>query len=164
MRKLNKYRHSKTIKEYLSQRVKKLDNGCIEFTGPKDKDGYGQCHTSVVGKKHKVSRTHQLAYVEVNGPVPSGKIVCHTCDNPSCVNVDHLFIGTFLDNNMDKINKGRANSSKGVTNGASKLTEEDVISIRQLKGIKTSLEVGVIYNTSYSNVCRIWRKEGWGHI
>lgn len=68
------------------------------------------------------------------GAIPPGYLVCHSCDNPPCVNPEHLWAGTDRDNTMDKINKGRANSTKGEDNpGGGKLTWVKVREIRRLR-------------------------------
>lgn len=164
MRKLNKYRQATSPEHYLSQRSKLLDSGCIEFTGARDRDGYGQCHYTKYGKILGVTRAHQMSFVVNFGKIPDNCVVCHTCDNPSCINPDHLFAGTILDNNLDKINKGRANTARGIRNSQSKLTEKQVIEIKNFKGRKTSLEVAKMYGISFSNVCLIWRGQSWGHL
>lgn len=83
--------------------VKKTDS-CWEWLGPKDRDGYGRYNM-------KPSRygAHRLAYEWIKGPIPPNMVVCHSCDNPSCVNPDHLWIGTQLDNIADMDAKGRRN-------------------------------------------------------
>ena len=73
---------------------------CWEWTASKDKDGYGLFHFN-----RKQVRAHRFAFGLDN--IPKGMAVCHTCDNPGCVNPDHLFLGTNLDNTQDMISKGR---------------------------------------------------------
>ena len=132
MRSKGKYKQARTIEEYLSQRVLLSPSGCLEWQRGKDKNGYGQCHAAVVAKKHKVSRAHQLAYVSVYGEIPPGMFVCHTCDNPSCCNVDHLFLGTPKDNVHDMLNKGRAKPPFGESSGNSKLKDHQEESLKRL--------------------------------
>lgn len=77
-------------------------NGCIEWTGGLNNCGYGQ--TSIYAK-HVLA--HRLAFELANGPIPAGVYVLHTCDNRVCVNPDHLWLGSQLDNVRDAITKGR---------------------------------------------------------
>lgn len=75
---------------------------CWFWTGFKDRDGYG----SVTVDK-KSTRSHRWIFEQFYGQIPVGWFVCHTCDNPSCVNPFHLFPGTHTDNVRDSISKGR---------------------------------------------------------
>ena len=87
-----------------------MNSQCIIFQGFKDSAGYG--HTTHGGKKLSA---HRKAWLIANGDIPPGMVVCHKCDNPSCINPDHLFIGTHADNARDRDSKGRGRTriSKG---------------------------------------------------
>ena len=96
---------------------------CWRYTGARDKNGYGQF--KVNGKQWKA---HRFSYTHFNGQIGEGLHVCHTCDNPTCVNPKHLFVGTAKDNVLDMHKKHRA---KARENG--------------LKRKKYDLPVGVSY-------------------
>lgn len=78
------------------------NTGCILWFGASDKDGYGKM---CINRKHL--RTHRIVYEMHYGPIPEGRIVQHSCDTPSCCNIDHLVLGTYLSNMQDKVRKGR---------------------------------------------------------
>lgn len=98
---------------------------CIEFTGARDSKGYGR-----VGHKNKVYLTHRVSYQIANGDIAPGMLVCHRCDNPPCINPEHLFAGTLRDNTDDMLEKGRAQKGRGETHSQVKLTPEQVKAIR----------------------------------
>ena len=159
---LGLYKQAKTPEEYLSQRVcRDTTTGCLNWIKGVDKDGYGQCQASLVARQSKVTRAHQLAYVAANGLIPSGMLVCHSCDNPACCEPSHLFLGTVQDNNADKLLKGRQRAPSGMESTMSKLTYHDVAAIKALRGVVASTIVGPVFGVTYSNVCIIWRGEGW---
>lgn len=104
-----------------------LNTPCWEWTGAKNKRGYG-----TIGYLGKYVRINRISYMLFRGIVPRSMEVCHKCDNPKCFNPDHLFLGTHTDNMRDAFSKGRIPIHKGEASGASKLTEKQVRIIRKL--------------------------------
>ena len=127
-----------TIEGFLKH-VEQTDT-CWLWTGCKSKRGYGSVTINRVTK-----RAHRVSYELFIGTIPIGYGICHKCDNPSCVNPEHLFPGTQKDNVQDSIKKGRfvtKNSilyKKGSLHGNAKLTEERVrIILNEFKKKQTS--------------------------
>ncbi len=103
---------------------------CHIWTGLRTNYGYGRIR--IEGKNIKA---HRLAWTLFRGPIPEGLWVCHTCDNPPCVNIEHLFLGTAKENSRDSSRKHRLHF--GESNGFHKLSESQVSEIlrRYQKGI-----------------------------
>ncbi len=87
-----------------------MNNECVIFKGLKDKNGYGRI--IINGKPIKAHRLAYRLYHPKSGNKIRYKLICHHCDNPSCINPEHLFIGTPKDNTQDAVNKGRHHSQK----------------------------------------------------
>lgn len=77
-------------------------SGCWLWTLCYGNDGYGQ-----IKYNRKTNRAHRVSYAAFISPIPSGMVVCHSCDTPACVNPKHLWVGTVKENNDDKLNKKR---------------------------------------------------------
>jgi hypothetical protein len=153
---------SNTIDDFKS-RYKKISNGCWEWNGYKDRDGYG-----VIGLMGKYDKAHRISYRLNVGDIPKGMFVCHHCDNPPCVNPEHLFLGTPKDNTRDMINKGRRKDGGkphlGEKNGNAKLSERDVIKILSLRGKISHVEISRMYNVHRSTITNIMSRKKWPHL
>ncbi len=114
-----------TMLERFAHYTHRIPNGCWEWTGPQDGKGYGRLNAG--NKRHLA---HRYSYELYLGPIEKDYLVCHKCDNPLCVNPEHLFIGTHQDNMTDMVNKQR--NTRGQDKHNAKLTSEDVIIIRKL--------------------------------
>lgn len=104
---------------------------------------------------------HRIAYELFIGPIPAGMRVCHSCDNPPCVNPRHLWLGTDADNAADKIAKGRENYkilTRSNGNGMAKLTQREVNRLLKEKGV--AREVAQKYGVSASLVHQLRRSNG----
>lgn len=83
---------------------------CIEWDGPIHKSGYAYTRKERSAKS-PLTPVHRLVWEEERGPIPEGMDVCHRCDNPPCINIDHLFLGTHAENMKDMVLKGRLTSA-----------------------------------------------------
>ena len=145
-----------TVEERFFNRFKKDPSGCWLWISHCDKDGYG-----ILPATGAAVRAHRLSYEIHNGQIPDGMVVCHTCDNPSCVNPEHLFSGTTKDNCQDMLSKGR-DKMVGSRNNKAKLTEDQVADIR--KSDKSKYELADIYSVSVSTIKRIKNNTLWRHV
>ena len=81
--------------------------GCWPWTGHCGKRGYGQTYMAT----RQPARTHRVAWMLANGPIPDGTCILHTCDNTGCCNPSHLYLGTTQDNSADMVRKSRARNA-----------------------------------------------------
>ena len=128
---------------------------CWIWNAGKDKDGYGQFYDG-----NKNYRAHRYSWALYYGSIPCGKFICHKCDNPSCVNPDHLFLGSNQENTLDRHKKGR--SARGEYCGMSKITDNIAIRIRESKG--NIREIAKEFGISKTTVRDIKRMRTWKHI
>jgi hypothetical protein len=133
------------------------DNGCWQWNGYKLRHGYG-----AFKHKGKMLTAHRESYKLHKGEIPDGLCVCHTCDNRSCINPAHLWLGTTQDNTRDRTEKGR--SAKGVRAAGAKLQEHDVYTIRGMAAYTPRKQIAGLYNLNLRTVFKILTKETWGHL
>lgn len=140
-----------------------MDSPCWEWTGSLSRRGYGRMGTG----PSRIS-AHRLAWTLAHGD-PGHLLVCHRCDNPKCVRIDHLFLGTDADNVRDCIAKGRRRVTpptppgfKGEAHPCARLTEEQVNAIRAATG--THKDIADRFGVSRQHVGSIRGGKKWTHI
>jgi hypothetical protein len=133
-------------------RIKGTDD-CWEWLGRSNDDGYGKISWS-----GKDLSAHRLSFEMTFGEIPNGMEVLHKCDNPPCVNPNHLFLGTQTDNIRDMKQKKRG--AEGERMGSAKLSSAQVEEIRQryAKGGITTRALGKEYNVDGSWVWRVVKR------
>lgn len=140
-------------------RVEKSD-ACWLWTGPLINAGYGKFKV-----ESRTRSAHRFSYELRHGPIPEGMIICHTCDNPPCVNPDHLFLGTNKDNSRDMVAKNRAARLRGERANGVKLTTEDVLEIRRLRKAGVACEeVARQFSLTKAHVWRVAQGTSWAHL
>lgn len=150
----------KTKARFWSKVDRRGSDDCWEWQGSRDKDGYGRFHL-----RGSETKAHRFSFELHYGPIPVGKMVCHSCDNPPCVNPSHLWLGTNQDNINDAAEKGRTHSPKGELHPMAILTREDVeeiIALRQ-KGYRYT-EIAERFDVTPGLVGGIIRGNIWPHI
>lgn len=140
-----------------------LDSGCYQWNGCKTDDDYG-----LISYQNKQWRINRLIYTLSYGPIPESKLVCHSCDNPSCWYHGHLWLGDNQDNTQDMWAKGRESKHvRGRKIGeSSKLTADEVIEIRKLleEGILTQSEIGQKFLVTGVMISRIKLGKAWAWL
>lgn len=151
-------------KARFENKILKLTDGCWIWNAGTDKNGYGKFTYRDNGKKITV-RANRYSFMLRYGFMPNSQsLVCHTCDNPRCVNPDHLFLGSSKENSEDMVIKGR--SCKGEKHYAAKLQPKDILLIRELynNGI-TVKELLLKFNIkSSSTIYGIINNQTWTQV
>lgn len=132
------------LQSRLAGRTERLESGCLVWTGLTSHWGYGR-----IVYKGQHWHTHRLVYAEAHGPLRDDQIVCHKCDNPPCIEIGHLFLGTHQTNAEDKVSKGR-HPSQGKThcNHGHEYTPENT-------------QVAPLPSGRFKRVCRACAREGY---
>lgn len=141
---------SKELRLLLHSTIPQDKTLCWEWQATLDSHGYGRFGRSPRELAHRVS------YRTFVGPIPDGLCVCHTCDNRKCINPMHLWLGTQIDNNRDKVEKGRHR------NGMEKLTKETAEEIWKLTMQCVTLkEISLRYGISIGTAQKIKNRKSW---
>ena len=146
-------------RQFFEDNVRKGGDVCIEWPFRCNPNGYGTWTKT----KNVTWLVHRLAFTTVHGPIPDKMLVCHTCDNRKCFNVNHLFLGTDLDNCWDKIKKGRQANFAGESHPRASLLETDVVrilshpskspaQISRETGVSRDIIKNILYGKSWKNV------------
>lgn len=134
---------------------------CWRWSGRSDKAGYGLARLFGQGVG-----AHRISYLLFHGPLDPGEMVLHKCDNPGCVNPDHLMKGTAKDNSRDMAEKGRNKPGPAILPGAdhstAKLAENQALAIIRSKAKGT--ELAAMYGVSTATISKIRNGKLWGHL
>ncbi len=158
-------RYQITSYNLLRQMLDDIPEGdsCLEWPRSRLEFGYGRVYVPDVGR---VVYAHILAYGLKVRPIPPGLKVLHKCDNPPCFRPNHLFTGTMKDNMQDCLAKGRLRrgDKRGMNNGRAKLTDADVLDIRDLcaRGHKVR-DLAPLFSVSFSTIARA-ANSGWRNL
>jgi hypothetical protein len=136
------------------------ENGCHICTSHVPNTG-GYPTIMMSGKKVTIAR---YVYSQLHGEIRPGMSVCHTCDNPGCINPTHLFLGTPKDNTADMVKKGRLVSSYGERNGYHKYTEEFILKIKSDVETMSCSDVGRKHGIPIRTVTEIKNGKRWGWL
>jgi hypothetical protein len=149
-----------TIEERFLQYVNKTET-CWLWTGYIRSDGYANFRPTSA----TTQLAHRVAYKLWNGDIPKKKLVRHKCDNPKCVNPNHLELGTQQDNMNDMVERGRYRNGIGMLNNNVKLTDYDI------KEFRVFLELGLLqkdieihYNVKQGCISCIKTNKKWTHV
>lgn len=164
------YDRSKTATEHLTEKmlsgVRKLKSGCwgCDTGVANPKTGYCEIviHSKVFGKVR--GYVHRLSFRHFKGPIPKGRHVCHSCDNPPCWNPEHLFAGTRHQNMQDMVDKGR--HYRGNNNRKAFLTDADVVAMYRLQdaGGMSQYQIGKRFGVNERYVWLILHGRRWRYL
>jgi hypothetical protein len=170
----------KIKKRILAKTVKSI-SGCLEYQGTTDPCGYASVSVYVRGRQRKLGG-HRLIFILDKGFIHPGNVVMHSCDNPSCVNIDHLSAGTVMDNVHDMIAKGRSKFGRGSKPGSRSksgrgsngigermrgvLSDTEIMEIRSLNESKrfTQKDIAKIYEISPRAVSYIATMQAYSDV
>lgn len=138
-------------------KVEKTD-GCWIWTANRRPTGYGII--SLNGRY--IQATHASILIHTGDLPPKGLFVCHTCDNPRCVRPDHLFVGTPAENTADMARKGRGWVPAGEQCSYAKLTENDVVFIRNSESAHSTLAAR--FGVSIRTIRAVRLRLNWKHV
>ena len=143
---------------------KRDDDSCWPWLGGIKSTGRGNFFAN-----GKIIQAHRMMWILKYGEIPDGMLVCHTCDNGSCVNPNHLFLGTYSDNAKDMVAKHRHPwlLRRGENHYAAKFTDQDILDIRRLytpRGKYSQFKLAAMYGVARTTIQQIIERRSWTHI
>ena len=126
-------------------------NGCWNCISHKSEDGYPQ-----MGRNGKTFTVSRFMWIKHKGQIKNGLFVLHKCDNPLCINPDHLYLGTQADNQRDRSARGRS--------GNLKLSDSDIHRIRSLEGKVSVKYLAFYYGVTPGHICNIFSRRARKYI
>jgi len=145
---------------FMAKVMPEPNTGCWIWIASMNIKGYG---TFGIGQRSMSSTSHRVSYEMFKGDIPKGMHVLHHCDNPFCVNPDHLWLGTNLDNNKDKVKKGRA--AKGIFHPRARLNDNYVRIIREAYSMGfTKMSIAKYFKIGHTTVRSIIDGINWKHV
>jgi hypothetical protein len=135
---------------------------CWEWIGAVEKDNYGVFQGEVAGVMYH--RAHRFSWAfYTQSRIPKGMFICHSCDNPRCVNPAHLWMGTLRENYDDMVRKGRRRTEqRGEMSHRAKLTENQAKAI--LIDPRPYAEIAASYGVAATTITSIKNRESWAHV
>jgi len=153
----------KTARQRFEAKYTKAESGCWDWRAGTVKDGYGRFWFN---GKHVGA--HRFSYEIYTGAIPEGLHILHKCDNPKCVNPEHIVLGTHTDNMADRNAKNRQAKvvQKGADNGGAKLTEANVLEIRELyaTGKYHQKHLADMFGVSRPQISHVVNNKNWRHL
>jgi hypothetical protein len=153
------------LKEWFFQQLIKREDGCWEWPHCKTQKGYGQFRHN-----NKITFSHRYVLEKKLGrPIANKMMACHSCHNRACCNPEHIREGTAKENTQDMLSAGREARPEltvclGEKHGLSKLTNEDVIEIRRLRGSVSVRQLARDYGVAPSQISSIQLRKTWKHV
>ncbi len=154
--------YTQPIEPRFWQNVRKIDGGGWEWTGHRDEKGYGR-----MSMNGRFCRVHRISlHLHSGFNIFDDLCVLHRCDNPWCVNPDHLFCGTNKDNSDDRDQKGRNVVMRGSSNGRAKIDEATALAIKRAlaTGTEQQKQIAKRFQTTEWIVRAIKKGICWGHV
>ena len=154
---------SQSIQQRFNEKVEFIPfSSCHFWTAATNKFGYGKLNNG----SHSWVLAHRFAWEQKHGAIADKEYILHNCDNPSCVNVNHLYLGSHKDNAQDRESRNRGNHVNGTKHGRSKLFASQIYEIRDVydTGKYSFRQLGKIYGIDGKTVADIIDHKIWSNL
>ena len=153
----------RSVEARMERNALRVASGCLEWQRSTDAEGYGRIDVRYEGER-RTMQAHRVAYWLAYGTLPEGLLICHHCDNPSCVDPEHLYAGTRFDNAADLLLRHGPTTRLGSQCVAAKLTEPVVRAIRAARGAESPQSLALRYAVAPATIYAVWSGQNWRHV